>query len=343
MSELFKVPIRNLFVLLSYADNMPELVNSLNGVDEDIITYDFICKQFLKEVELVNRRGLVKDYVSQTEPTNRLAGRMIMEESIPYIIAKKPLVVCEKDEYTANILLNQLIKSTLRAITVNRYVKKDTKSRSFNHMELMSEVNAPPLTKASFAKIHFGRHNMHYKRVLQIARLLHEMTLLSHKNGNWSLFSAELDDRALNSLFEKFLFNFYKLEQQDYQVKVEGMQWKLEGDKTYLPGMRTDVSLIHRKKPEKIIIDAKFYKDIFQVHHEKSSFRSNHMYQLFTYLMHQPQEMDLRGILIYPLNGTGVNEKYKWNERMTVEIMSLDLDGTWQEIYQKLHCLVKQY
>lgn len=340
MTELFKVPIRNLFVLLSYADNMPELINSLNGVDEDIITYDFICKQFLKEVELVNRKGLVRDYVSQAEPTNRLAGRMILEDSIPYIIAKKPVVVCEKDEYTANIRLNQLIKSTLWSITLNRYVRKETKSRSFKYMDLMPEVNTPPLTKASFANMHFGRHSMHYKRVLQIARLLHEMTLLSHKNGNWTLFSAELDERALNGLFEKFLFNFYRLEQQDYQVKAEGVQWKLEGDKTYLPGMRTDVSLTHRKEPEKIIIDAKFYKNIFQVHHGKSTFHSHNMYQLFTYLMHQPQEMDLRGILIYPFNDMAVDEKYKWNERITIEIKSLDLNDSWQNIYGSLKAML---
>lgn len=336
MEELFKVPIRNLFVLLSYADNMPELVNSMNAVDEDLITYDFICKQFLKEVEKVNRRGLVKDYVVIAKPTNRLAGRMVMEESMPYIISQKPIVVCEKDEYTANIWLNQLIKSTLKSITLNRYVKQETKAHSFKYMELMPEVEAQPLTKSSFSKMTFGRHNLHYKRVLQIALLLYEMTLLSHKNGNWSLFSAQLDERSLNGIFEKFLLNFYKIEQNDYKVKGEGMQWKLEGNKALLPGMRTDISLIHKTRHEKIIIDAKFYKNVFQVHHEKSSFRSDNMYQLFTYLMHQEPELNLRGVLIYPFNGNAVDEKYVWNERVTMEIMTLDLDGPWKDIYHKL-------
>jgi len=336
MEENFKVPIRNLFVLLSYADNMPELVNSMNDVDEDLITYDFLCKQFLKEVEIVNRRGLVKDYVAVTEPTNRLSGRMVMAESMSYMILKKPIVVCEKDEYTANIWINQLIKSTLKSITSNRYVKQETISRSFKYMELMPEVDAPPLTKSSFAKMVFGRHNVHYKRVLQIALLLHEMLLLSHKTGNWSLFSAELDERSLNAIFEKFLFNFYKLEQRDYHVKAEGMQWKLEGNKALLPGMRTDVSLTHKNKLEKIIMDAKFYRNIFQVYYEKSSFHSHNMYQLFTYLMHQEMHLNLRGILIYPFNGSTVDERYVWNERMSMEVMALDLNGSWKDIYQKL-------
>lgn len=334
--EFFKVPIRNLFVLLSYAENMPELARSMNDVDEEMITYDFICKQFLKEFEVVERRGLVKDYVAKAEPTNRLSGRMVMEESMPYIIARKPMVVCEKDEYTANIRINQLIKSTLKSISLNRYVKQDTKARSFNHTEVMVEVEAPPLTKSSFAKLSFGRHNMHYKRVLQIALLLHEMTLLSHKSGNWSLFSAEIDEKALNGIFEKFLLNFYKWEQKDYRVKAESMQWKLEGNKAFLPSMRTDISLSHKNGLEKIIIDAKFYKDIFQDYYGKSSFRSGNMYQLFTYLMHQDADLKLRGVLIYPFNGKHVDEKYSWDERMTMEVMSLDLGATWNSIFNSL-------
>lgn len=327
--------------MLSYAENMPELAKSLNDVDEDIITYDFICKQFLKEVEFVARRGLVKDYVAKMEPTNRLAGRMIMGDSMPYIIAKNPIVVCEKDEYTANIWLNQLMKSTLKSISLNRQVKQETKNRSFKEMEAMPEVNTPPLTRAAFANMPFGRHNLHYKRALQIARLLHEMTLLSHKNGNWSLFSAEIDERALNAIFEKFLFNFYRLEQQEYQVKAEGLQWKLEGNKSYLPGMRTDVSLIHKQKSEKIIIDAKFYKNIFQVHHGKSSFHSHNMYQLFTYLMHQSAELSLRGILIYPVNDVEIDEKYSWDERIKIEVKSVDLNGSWSNIYKDLKSVIE--
>lgn len=336
MSEFFKVPIRNLFVLLSYAENMPELANSLNDIDEDIITYDFICNQFLKEVERVNHHGLVKNYIAKTELTNRLAGRMIMEESMPFISAKKPIVVCQKDEYTANIYFNQLIKSTLRSISLNRQVKQETRNRSFKYMELLPDVDIIPLTKSAFANIHFGRHDIHYKRVLHIARILNEMVLLSHKNGNWSLFSAEIDEHMLNHIFEKFLFNFYRLEQQDYQVKAEGIQWKLEGNKTFLPGMRTDVSLTHKQKPEKIIIDAKFYKNIFQVHYGKSSFHSHNMYQLFTYLMHQSSELKLRGVLIYPMNDIEIDERYSWNERIEVEVKSVNLNDSWEQIYSNL-------
>jgi 5-methylcytosine-specific restriction enzyme subunit McrC len=64
-----------------------------------------------------------------------------------------------------------------------------------------------PLTKAIFFKMYFGGHNVYYKPMVHIARLLHELTLLYNNH-------------------------FYQLEQQDYRVYSEVMQWQLEGDQS---------------------------------------------------------------------------------------------------------------
>ncbi len=336
METLFKVPIRNLFCLLSYINELPDLVESLNDIDEDLITYDFIAKRFLDEVEKLQRRGLVKNYIARTEATGHIGGRILMNESMPYLIARQPLVVCEKDEYSANIQLNQVMKSTLNSIRLNRYIKEETRKRSFSYMEYLPDTDSPAMTKGDFLRIFFGRHNVYYKRMVHIARLLHELTLLSHKHGNWSLFSAELDETSLNQIFEKFLYHFYRLEQKDYQVASEMMQWNLEGNSSLLPWMKTDVSLTHKNGRQKIVVDAKFYKNLFQENHGKASFHSHNLYQLFTYLMHQPEDLNLRGILVYPFNGVEVDEKFRWNERITMEVMTIDLDQSWKEIYSKL-------
>jgi 5-methylcytosine-specific restriction enzyme subunit McrC len=336
MEQMFKVPIRNLFCLLSYVNDMPELIESLNDVDEDLITYDFIVNQFLREVDWLHRRGFVEDYVEKQEVTNRLGGRMMINESIPYLVGIKPMLVCEKDEYSPDILLNQVMKSTLQSICVNRYVKKETRKKSFMQLDYLHEVGEIQLTKKVFSQIYYGRHNVHYKRMIHLAKMLFVLSLWSHKQGEWSLFSAELDEKALNGIFEKFLFHFYRIEQKDYRVSSEVLKWGLEGNTAFLPQMKTDVSLTHKNGQEKIIIDAKFYKNVFQENFGKSTFHSHNMYQLFTYLMHQKKELQLRGILIYPTNGTDVDEKYQWSENVWMEVMTVDLDGSWKEIYERL-------
>ncbi|MEI3605034.1 hypothetical protein SPD48_04975 [Pseudogracilibacillus sp. SE30717A] len=337
MSNSFKVPIRNVFYLLSYANDLPEMVKSLNQVEDDLLTFDFLVEQFNREVQSILHKGLVRNYVSSIQETSNLSGRLLLSESMPYIMRRKPIVVCEKNEYSEDVLLNQIMKATLERIQWNNKVNEKNKRTSFHLREELYPVSECVLTKEIFLRMKFHRHNMYYKRMIHIAYLLFELDLLSHQSGEWSLFNAEIDDQALNTIFEKFLFNFYRLEQREYWIQSERLGWNLKGNRAYLPGMLTDVSLTYRVEAKKIVIDAKYYKHMFQVYRDKTSFHSANMYQLFTYLQHQPMKFEcVRGILIYPYNGVEVNEIYHWDERMTMEVMTIDLGAKWVTIKETL-------
>lgn len=337
MSTTFKVPIRNIFCMLSYVTNMPEFIKTFSHVEDDLITYDLIAKMFNEEVENLFHRGLIRDYQEKKEETSFISGRLLINESIPLIAERRPVVVCEKDDYTANMMFNQILKTTLKNLYQNRNVQKEKRNRSFMYWEEMPLVDEVFLTREIFQRLIYNRHNMYYKRVIHIARLLYELELLSHRSGDWHLVNVELSDSELSKLFEDFLFHFYRIYKNEYQVKPERLNWNLLGNQSLLPSMLTDVSLINRKKSEKIIIDAKFYKNAFQTYHDKNSFHSHNMYQLFTYLMHQSKDIEqLRGILIYPYNGEGITEVYKWNDRMTIEIATVNLGDKWSEIESEL-------
>ncbi|MDR7079733.1 5-methylcytosine-specific restriction endonuclease McrBC regulatory subunit McrC [Neobacillus niacini] len=62
------------------------MVKRSNDIDEDLITYDFIAKQFVQEVHAIHRRGLVKNYVVVKEPTSHLGGRVMMNDLMSYIL-----------------------------------------------------------------------------------------------------------------------------------------------------------------------------------------------------------------------------------------------------------------
>ena len=337
MEQVFKVPIRNLFIMLSYSNDMPEMVREFRDVDEDLITYDFLAKMFLQEAQKRIHHGLVRNYVTHMEETSFISGRMQINESLSFFAEQKPVAVCEKDAYTADILLNQIMKTTLKSLVQNPHIKEGTRRELYLIWEKMLEVNNIPLAKEIFSRLMFSRHDAHYKRVIHLAKLLYEVQLLSHKRGDWSLFTVPIGDNELNRLFEKFLLHFYRLEQSNYHVKSERLEWNLSGNKALLPSMLTDISLTHRRKHKKIIIDAKFYKNMFQVNHGKKTFHSGNMYQMFTYLLHQPNELEnLRGILIYPFNGQETHEVYRWDERMTIEVVTVNLAARWHDIYHEL-------
>lgn len=341
MDKNFKVPIRNIFCMLSYVANMPDFIKTLNKIEDDLITYELIVKMFNNEVATILQQGLIRDYQDHIEETGFISGRLLINESIPLIAARKPVLTCEKDDYSADMIFNQIIKSTLSNIYKTKHISQSRRHRSFMYWEEMNAVDEVFLTREIFQKLTFNRHNIHYKRVLHIARLLYELELLSHQTGEWSLNTVDMSESELNRLFEDFLFHFYRINKHEYQIKSERMQWNLQGNKNLLPTMLTDVSLTHRFENKKIIIDAKFYKNIFQTYYDKDSFHSHNLYQLFTYLMHQSNEFkQLRGILIYPFNGEKIHEIYKWDDRMTMEITTVNLENKWHEIEAELMNIV---
>ncbi|MEI3613727.1 hypothetical protein [Pseudogracilibacillus sp. SO30301A] len=58
---------------------------------------------------------------------------------------------------------------------------------------------------------------------------------------------------------------------------------------------------------------------------------------MFAYLQHQQQELEkVRGVLIYLYNGHEFQEDYRWDDRRTMEIMTIDLRGKWDKIKETL-------
>src|SRR5699024_987522 len=217
-------------------------------------------------------------------------------------------------------------------------VKELTRKECFMKWEQLETIDDIELTREVFIRIYFTRHNIHYKSMIHLARLLYECILLSHKEGDWSLFSVDLSETTMNKMFEDFLFHFYRIEQSEYSVRSEVMTWNLTGDnKSLLPTMRTDLTLTNQRKNKQIVIDAKLYTNIFQRYHDKNSFHSNNLYQMFAYMMHQPIGSEVRGILIYPANQVNeLQEAYDWDERMRLEIHSINLNSSWKEIKERL-------
>lgn len=341
MSLSFKVPIKNLFYMLSYANRMPDLRESLAEVEDDLITYDFLVELFLKEVRYIVSRGTTKNYLAKVEETSTPSGRILFSESIGPIMWRRPSLVCEKDEYTEDILFNQIMKSTLQALYQNTGISGKLRRASYLLTEQLFHVQTIPLVQQVFTTIHFNRHNLYYQKMINLAHLLFTLQLLSHKQGDWTLYTANISDQELSNIFERFLFYFYQREQEHYKARRERFTWDLSGNEYLLPRMETDISLTHRFKNEKIIIDAKFYEDIFQWNFGKPSFRSSNMYQMFAYIHHQPSNHKVRGILVYPYNGRHVKEEYLYTDKATLEMRTIDLSASWDTIKKDLLSFLK--
>lgn len=244
--QTWKVPIRNLFYLICYANQWPEFAKSLSDMEEERLTCDLLAARFNETAQALLKRGLFRNYVPAKVETTKLSGRLLVNESMPNLMIRKPLLLCETDAYSPDIMLNQIVKTTLEQINENRLIDETIRKQSAQLARRMGNVSSPPLSREQFLQVRFHRLNRHYKPMVHLAWLLFELKLLSHKSGQWNLFNAELTESQMNQLFERFLLGFYKTEQHIYKAKSERLSWRLDGNRSYLPEMRTDISLEHR-------------------------------------------------------------------------------------------------
>jgi 5-methylcytosine-specific restriction enzyme subunit McrC len=153
------------------------------------------------------------------------------------------------------------------------------------------------------------------------------------------------DDRVMPYVFEKFVRNFYRHEQNVFRVGRERIKWQRTTGSEWgiqlLPTMLTDISL--KSLNRKIIIDTKFYPEVLKKHYGKYSLNSQHLYQLFTYIINLSAMSDVNekveGILMYPAVSIKLDISYKMHG-YDLRVCTVDLNAPWKQIHENLISLL---
>ncbi len=150
----------------------------------------------------------------------------------------------------------------------------------------------------------------------------------------------------MNQLFESFVRNFYRIEQSKFDsVKKENIKWHFtstDNDDQYLPQMETDITL--ENESEKIIIDAKYYRETMTINYDKEKIKSSNLYQLFSYLLNQqdqnPKTMNATGILLYPTIEKDYDLKFRYDNH-NIHIRTVNLNSNWKNISSRLKEIIQ--
>lgn len=150
----------------------------------------------------------------------------------------------------------------------------------------------------------------------------------------------------MRRVFQDFIFNFFRLEQNTFSVSSERIGWDtgwIGGQNADLiPRMLTDVSLSapHRK----LVIECKFSLDCVQEQWGKFTARSDHLYQLFAYLKNLERaggvNMVCEGILLYPTVTRAIDLRFKVQGHL-IRVTTLNLNQHWREIRRDLFSLLE--
>lgn len=341
------IPVRNLYYLFLYAwARFPGGIVGEVGVDQSPDLPNLFAKLLLAGVRRLLRRGLDRGYKTFTDELAGLRGRLRLDRMIKEMTQRRGTAICDFDELTHNVLHNQILKTTLNRLARCPDVEINTRHDLRSLARRLHDVEDIDLSASHFRQLVFSRNSRNYIFLMRLCEFIFR-SLMPDEHGATSRFQLVLEDEIrMSAVFEDFLRNFFQLHRSEYRVRAESPEWWVEGaterDLVFLPRMLTDITLRHPART--IIIDAKFYRRALVQGPYGERVRSQHLYQLVTYLQHERMrhaDKALSGMLIYPDVHVSLRLRYRLLD-LPVVVATVDLGREWPLIEDELNALLDE-
>lgn len=316
------------------------------SIDGETQLHDLFAKVLINSTKLLLKKGIDKSYVDYTEEFRGVKGKLLISETLKRNIVFSQRTICTFDEFSVDILANRILVSTIYRLVRTKSLDQGLKKELILLQGMLSDINKIELSESLFKQVKLNRNNCFYEFIMNVCQILFECTFPSEEPGKYKFSDFTRDDSKMNRLFEAFIRNFYRAEQKKYpHVRRETIGWNFsdttsESDQ-YLPKMETDITL--ENDDEKIIIDAKYYRETMTINYEKERIKSANLYQLFSYILNQedqnPKTHRTKGILLYPTIEKDYDLNFKYREHQIL-IRTVNLNSDWKDISSRLKSIV---
>ena len=251
--------------------------------------------------KLLIKRGLFQDYIESESELCSLKGKIDLTQSIKRNTMINKKMICDVDELTFNVYLNQVIKTTIQFL-ITQDLKIETKKALKMILLYLKDIQVLNLSDINW-KIDFNRTNKHYEVLISICYMIAKGMILSNKKGHYKVMEY-IDDQLMCRLYERFILEFYRKECDFINTSRAKINWQISPFDDFIPEMQTDITLTSKNKKEILIIDTKYYPNILQNRNEYKSnkIRSSHLYQIFTYVTnkaYKSKDFKVSGMLLY--------------------------------------------
>ena len=124
--------ISNIYYMLAYAfrfDKLIEKSETYGSFEEFENIYDLFSFMLSTVINKLIKRGFYKDYKMTTEITSIARGKINIGQSIKQNTLINQKLVCDFDNFSDNIYLNRIIKTTLFYLIKSNKLKKENKQK----------------------------------------------------------------------------------------------------------------------------------------------------------------------------------------------------------------------
>jgi len=340
------IPVKNIYYMLSYAFHILHDQGYKALATEAFDNAGDLCAAILiRGISYQLKRGLGREYISETDSISAIRGKIEITESIKSQSAIRNQMVCTYDEFSIDSPLNQIIKSTVMLL-LKADISKARKKELRKLIVFFSEVSTIDIRTINWS-INYNRNNQTYRLILAVCYLVVKGLLQTQNDGSIKMMDF-FDEQRMCRLYEKFILEYYKKHFPQIRSSASQIEWALDdGIDAMLPTMQSDIMLSYNsgEVDRVLIIDAKYYSRTTQVQYDVHTLHSNNLYQIFTYVKNQAVICDeVMGMLLYAKTDEEIypNNKYQMSGNKII-VRTLDLNCDFEAIALQLNEIVTTY
>lgn len=342
--------IKNIYYMLTYAFNVLKQTNYEDIESEKFENIHNLFAAILsKGISQQLKHGLHKEYITKNETLPIMRGKLDIQGTIRNKIEHKHMLSCEFDELSENNLLNQILKTTAHILICERSVDLKYRKSLKKVMLFFDGVSTINPSKIRWDLLKFNRNNRNYEMLINICYFLLDGLLQTTDKGSYRM--KNFSDEHMARLYEKFVLEYYKQHHKCLQPCAEHIEWNLDEGinksmKSFLPTMKTDITLRSKKNDKILIIDTKYYGKTMQCHFNSYTLHSNNLYQIFTYVKNKDAKCsgNVSGLLLYAKTDEDITPDYEFSVGGNcISAKTLDLNKEFSEIKETLDKIVELY
>lgn len=349
-----QIPLRNIWLLFLYAADLARFKGQLSVEAESVSDLpELVARLLVQVVQQRLRRNLSRGYQARHAVLSRVRGRIDVLATVSGQLLEQGRVACRYEEHTMDTPRNRLVRAALEHLA-----KRVGKPTLVHECKALSQqlgrmgVLAHKPSRSAIATDQISRNETTDLLMVSLAKMVFEALIPSEQAGQSDALGVDTNMHLLRRLFEKAVANALRLQLQPLGWQVQHgrkLLWPIEHDAggilTYLPGMQTDIELLHLASKHKLVIDTKFTHVFTSSQYKEAVLRSGYLYQLYTYLRTQEtqtlgQGWRSEGMLLHPLCGQAL-DAYIDMQGHRLRIRTIDLMGSAAEFEAQLLGLAK--
>lgn len=299
---------------------------------KDISLHDALALALTRAAQFAFGRGVLRGYRSEEEDLLTVRGRIAFTEQLRRRFGVGVPIAVQFDEYTDDILANQLVKAAANLLGRLRLRSKSARAGLAWIDATLQNVSLVEFSGQRVPELRFDQLTEHYRSAIDISRLILRHAGFESGHGRVRTSGLLID---MNQMFQEFVF-------QALGKKLSREGIKLHSDRTLPIRMTLDEGQFVKLLPDISCWEGGqcvFVGDVKYKNASRDRIPNSDIYQVLAYATAAGLE---HGLLIYAAGEANPRSYRIRNGGKTIQVSALDLRRPLEGILVEIGHIAKQ-